>query len=721
MLSYTKINRFKKSDQTSQKDHNSKLIIQIPRFLDWFVIFLTKKTVGLGVRTKSIILYTVSTLFVLYFCLYISNIQKSSVKGAFTFLDSQELLTPKKGQIYLQNLTLQNYKELTKTAYYTKLIINPSNLNYQLKLGKFNLDEASLIIKNLTSLELQTIKTNLTNGIKNEESSYFVLANNLEQSSTLKLRNIMTQGFFEQSDYQKFNLNSWLYYEDYEIRAYPNNNLLANAIGYSSSSIWSTNDIKKEGRCDKLLQNNQSAQKTGYIIGLTGLEAKYCGELYGYNGSKNKKQPVDGEDLFLTIDYNLQIKAEEINQKLITNNTNSKGAPKNATTMIVEVNAPDPINNGRVLAMASSPNFNPNDYSNDYQTKPSAFLDYNTDSAYENGSVIKPLFVSALLNEYTIAKQDNPSGSCEVDKRLCVSFDWRFKDTCGGRKLTYPKETITIKNFNNICYTGDPNKGGTNGLKEVIRDSINTGITEMSLNITSSKLTEYLNNFGFGQKTTLDMPIETGGNTNAFKTSSGYNINNAFFGFGQGFANTPAQLLQAYIPLTNGGFSYPLKLVSKIGTKTVNYSEDQNFGKSILNQEAANAVKSYMIATSSEGNRGVGKKIELNGYGNGSKTGTAQIARSEIVKDAYGQPILESDGQPKREYCDYDCNSKKGLYEFTLIGFAPAQKPRFLILTKVSEPRPGESENLSNYNVQKKEWEEMMQYTLEYMGVNPQF
>jgi cell division protein FtsI/penicillin-binding protein 2 len=646
---------------------------------------------------KRNILYIVCSIFVITLITYVCRFNIiSESQNSITVL-SQDIIRPIKGQLYIQNYALNSPRALSVTNYSTRIIINPINLKKTIEINKFENSDIAVILSSLFNLNVTETNNKLENEVLKKDTSYYIFINNLDSNLALEFKNLVNGGLYKGNDYSKYFINNWLTYEDIESRVYPNNDLAGPIIGYTSDNYWSLEDVIKESRCPKLVENNNKFQSSEYKVGLLGLEAKYCSELYGLNGFRSLKEPVNGKDIYLTLDYNLQLQAEKINQKILTDNSNSRGGPKNVTSVIVEVNSPIPNNNGRIVAMASSPTFNPNNYAKDYESKPNAFINYSTDVPYEAGSVIKPLFVSSLLNDYFVAKRDNPGGNCDTDNRLCVGPDWNFNDTCGGKR--YTKENILIKNYNNNCFNG------TLGLKEVLRDSVNTGIAELSKNTTTENLrNNFLDKLKFGNSSFLASNNESSGNIEAIKKSNGYNINNAYFGFGQGFTNTPIQLLQAYIPLVSNGDQYNLKLVDdKIETEKSKVFEPQT----------TQLVKNYMIATSNEGYRGIGEKLELSGYGNGTKTGTAQIARFDIIKDANGKEI--------KSWCGYDCNSEKGLYEHTLIGFAPANNPRFLVLIKVSEAKPYESTLTSANQVLKKPWIELMQYTLEYMQVPKEF
>jgi cell division protein FtsI/penicillin-binding protein 2 len=650
---------------------------------------------------KKNILFLISIAFVFSMIVYVVRLNSLTESLASGVAFNQDILRPQKGQIFMQNMALKNYKPLTFSNYSTKIIVNPKNLNQLLINKKFSKEEISAVVASTLNLTLTEVKQRIEISLANTEISYFVLFTNVNTETASVIKNILDTTLLRSSDYFKYNIQNWLSYEDIETRSYPESNLASNVIGYSSESYWANEDLIKEKRCLGLLENNKKAQANGYKIGLAGLEAKYCSELNGLNGLRTVKDSVKGKDLILTIDYNLQKQAEKITNSIITENTNNKGAPKNATTIIVEVNNPDQSKNGRVLAMASSPYFNPNEYSKDYETKPTSFLNYATDVPYESGSVLKPIMVSTLLNEYETAKKENPNLKCEEDKRLCVNYNYKFKDTCGGKR--YSSENILIKNYNNNCFPGD------NGLKEILRDSINTGIAELGQNIKTEVLRDYyLNKFNFGKATSLGLFNESSGVVKSMNENNGYNINNAYFGFGQGFTNTPIQLIQSYIPIVSEGQNFPVSIIE---------SDKLNKPTPTIYANVANTVKNYMASTSSEGYRGTGAKMELNGYGNGTKTGTAQIARSDTILDELGKPKLDQNGKELKVWCGYDCNSEKGLYEHTLIGFAPVSKPRILVLTKVSEARPYESTLTSANQILRKPWLEITQYALEYLEI----
>ncbi|MGL4759032.1 MAG: penicillin-binding transpeptidase domain-containing protein [Patescibacteria group bacterium] len=654
---------------------------------------------------KRNILFGIVLTFVVVLMIYIFNLQLMRDNSLDKYIFTQDVLRPQRGQIFLQNYALNSPKALTISNYSTKVIINPDNIK-KIIVEENNTNDIVEVLSSILTIQSKFVNEKLTEALKTT-GQYFVLFQNISSDQSIKLKQFLNEKTYVNSDYAKYKVNSWLSYEDSELRIYPEKNLAGPVLGYTSENYWSNEDIRNEKRCQDLLEKNKNFQANGYKVGLSGIEGSFCSKINGTNGLRNLQLASNGEDVYLTLDYNLQKEAERINQKIITDNSNSRGKPKNAVALIVEVNNNDPNKNGRVLAMASNPTFDPNNYSSEFVKNPESFLNYATDVPYESGSVIKPLMVGSLLDQYYQAIKDDPTGNCTTNKKLCVSPNWTFEDKCGGKVYNYTTESIRIKNYNNNCFPG------TNGLKEVLRDSINTGIADMSQYITSEVMKEYfVDKYKFGSITNLNTYNESSGNTKTFKDNYGYNINNAYLGFGQSFTNTPVQLAQAYIPFLSDGWNFP-----------VNYLDNNKVSnpEKVIKTEVTNLVKNYMAATSNEGYYGQGSGLVLDGYGNGTKTGTAQIAKSNILIGPDQKPLLDEKGKEKRVWCGYDCNSEKGLYEHTMVGFAPVNKPRLMLILKVSEPRPYESANTSANQVLAKPWKELMQYSLEYLKIPKEY
>ncbi len=322
----------------------------------------------------------------------------------------------------------------------------------------------------------------------------------------------------------------------------------------------------------------------------------------------------EGSDLVLTLDWNIQSLVEVKLNSLLKKWNAASG------TIIVQ----DP-NNGEILAMAASPSFDPNYYS-DYSLKD--FINPNVQGVFEPGSSFKPITMSAAVD----------SGA--------VTPDTTYNDTGEAKFGSY-----TIKNFNEKA-------NGLQTMRQVLEHSLNTGAIFAENKTGDDTFLNYAVNFGFGQKNGVDLPGEVTGNiTNLY---SGRKINFATASFGQGIAVTPLQLINAYSAIANGGKlmrPYILKeIIHPDGSREI--IKPKIIG-SPISEGTSMQMKSMLVDVVDKGF----DKARISGYDVAGKTGTAQIP----------------DG--KGGYLD----NNQFIHNF--LGFAPAYSPRFVILIKMDKPQ----------------------------------
>jgi cell division protein FtsI/penicillin-binding protein 2 len=475
-----------------------------------------------------------------------------------------------------------------------------------------------------------------------------------------------------------------------------------------------------------MIQENQLRGTSGleYFVGSYGLEQKYCTELgglnglqkYGFNRVNESKEVLNGSDLYLTIDKNIQLRAEQILEQAIIEQTNANGSPKDGAIIIMEAKT------GKIRGIASYPYFDPNDYEKYWQENPEAFRNAATSVDYDIGSVMKPLTVAVALNTYQ-------SGYAENGDRKGVPPEWGFVDYASTGK---PYQELNgnqpdpIRNAKGVSYKAY----GKIGLKEIIRDSINTGIADIVDETGARKLREYYEEkFKFGQPTQLSLPGDAHGNTRTFTTDIRCPICYANFGFGQGFTASPLQLVRAYSALANDGFMVEPYLVEKIINKDGTVDDGTSLNSPIIRQRpqqvisstTSRLVTSYMQSVVQDGYLGrEPSSARVPGYLIAGKTGTAEVNRPYLQKDAAGNAVLNEKGNPVMVPCSYICNREKGLYDHTFIGYGPAKDPQYIILVKLSEPNPGVVDNFSSSTVGRP-FSQMMEFTLNYYGVVKDF
>ena len=335
------------------------------------------------------------------------------------------------------------------------------------------------------------------------------------------------------------------------------------------------------------------------------------------SGNKEKVSVVNTidrpSDVVLTIDKNIQSVAERELEGVLKKWNASGG------TVIVE----DPIT-GKILAMADRPTFNPNDY----KSSPAHnFLNLGVQEVFEPGSSYKPITMSMGIDLGKVTPQTT------------------FTDTGSFDIAGY-----TIRNFSDKVF-------GLQTMSQVLEKSINTGAMFVQNLVGDENFLNYTINFGFGQRTGVDLPGEVNGDiTNLY---SGRKINYLTASFGQGVAVTPIQLINAYSAIANGGKLMKPYIVDKIikeGGETI-VTKPEVVGIPIT-EKTANKLKTMLVGVVDNGF----DKARIKGYDVAGKTGTAQIP------DGHG-------GYTENEF----------IHDF--LGFAPAYNPRFVILLKMDRPK----------------------------------
>ena len=318
--------------------------------------------------------------------------------------------------------------------------------------------------------------------------------------------------------------------------------------------------------------------------GLYGLEKFFNEKLSGKDGFAKGDgiiSPVSGEDIFLNIDRNIESQAEEILSDLVLNFKAQGGSA------IVS----DP-KNGKILAMASLPNFNPNNYSK-YPIQ--NFLNPATEKVYEPGSIFKVITMAIGLDSDSITPE-----TTYVDKGSL---------TINGS---------TIKNW-------DLKAHGRQTMTNVIEQSLNTGAVFAEEQIGRSIFLEYLKKFGLGEISGISLSGEVRGNIKSLEINP-KDINFATASFGQGISVTPVSLLKAVSVIANGG--------NLVDFAIVQGEEDKN-PQRIISEDAARKTITMMISAV---DKALVAKIE--GYNIAGKTGTAQVP--DFVKGGYTKDVINT-------------------------------------------------------------------------------
>ena len=216
-----------------------------------------------------------------------------------------------------------------------------------------------------------------------------------------------------------------------------------------------------------------------------------------------------GDDVYLSIDRNLQIESERVLSGLVKKFNGTGGS--------IVIQEPK---TGKILAIAGKPDFNPNSYSS---SPIKNFLNPAVQYVYEPGSVFKPLTMAAGID----------SGAFTPD----TTFMDKGNVTLNGK---------TILNW-------DKKANGKITMIEVIEGSVNTGAVFAEQKIGHKTFTAYVKRFGLGENTGIDLPDEVSGSINNLGRKEARDIDFATASFGQGVSVTPIQMISAFSALANGG------------------------------------------------------------------------------------------------------------------------------------------------------------------------
>lgn len=326
--------------------------------------------------------------------------------------------------------------------------------------------------------------------------------------------------------------------------------------------------------------------------------------------------PKDGYSVYSTIDSNIQYFCERELEKMMASDT----PPKRAGIIIMD---PDTC---AILAMACSDPYDPNNF-NDYPE--SQRRNWLVSDAYEPGSTFKTITLATALEEGVVN-----SGST-------------FEDS----------GSIRVANATIHCWSSTAH--GHQVLAEAVANSCNPAFVRIAQLIEekqSGLFYSYIEKFGFGQLTGIDLPGEASGIIQAESNRGPVEI--ATTGIGQGIAVTPIQMITAACAIANGGTLMEPQIVSKVmDGENVVYELEPKVVRQVISADVAAQVREMMVGVVTDGS---GANAAIDGYTVAGKTGTAQKAEGGVYAS--------------------------GKYVGSFIGMVPANDPELVCLIIVDEP-----------------------------------
>ncbi len=423
--------------------------------------------------------------------------------------------------------------------------------------------------------------------------------------------------------------------------------------------------------------NQIAAQVLGYVgvddNGLGGLEEKFDSQLHGEPGlmymamdarrkvlGSTEREPEPGRDLVLTIDENVQFMAERALDHAMEKTQALSG------TVVVEN-----VNTGQILALAIRPTFNPNQFRH---TTPALLRDHAVSDVYEPGSTFKLVTYAAALDQ-KVATPDDP-----ID--------------CEGGK---------IKIFGSTIHDNQGEHMGVVTVHKALEESSDVAAVKLAMKIGPDKFYQYIRDFGFGQRSGIELPGETRGLLRPVKRWQPASI--GYVAIGQEEAVTPIQLAAMVSTIANGGVYLPPHVLMP-DSSTPNTNPDQKSAPpqvaQVANEELPNPLPEgtrRVISTIAAAEMrkmmegvilfGTGKAAQLNGYSSGGKTGTAQ--KIDPATHKYSLSLLIG----------------------SFAGFAPVNNPVIAVAVVIDSPKGA----YYGADVAAPVFAETAQEILEYLGV----
>jgi len=373
-------------------------------------------------------------------------------------------------------------------------------------------------------------------------------------------------------------------------------------------------------------QGSVAAQLLGYVgvdgNGLDGTELRFDRSLAGRAGretivkdpsgrvidTQTVRPEVPGKDLYLTLDHNIQANAEEVLRETVR-----KWSAKSASAIVLDPRT------GAILAMAVQPGYD----ANRFPTVPSALQRNRTvTDTYEPGSTFKLITVAGALSDRIVS----PS------TRFVLPYSLHVAD-----RVIHDAEQRGTVNYS---------------VAQILAHSSNIGAITLAEKLGRTRLSSWINRFGFGRTTGIDFPGESPGIVLPPDKWSGSTIGNV--PIGQGIAVTPVQMAAAYAAVANRGVWSRPHLVDHVAGG----GRPSLYRRRLVSTRIARELMGMLQDVVAEG---TGTSAAIRGYQVAGKTGTAQ------KPDSHG-------------------GYASGEYVASFVGIVPASRPRLVVLVTVDEP-----------------------------------
>lgn len=473
---------------------------------------------------------------------------------------------------------------------------------------------------------------------ENKDSRYIILKKQLPYSD---IKSFVSLQEAVDKHNRKINPNiKGVWFEKEYVRTYPFGSLASSVIGFTSDGNVGTIGLEKY--YDDIL-NGVNGRKYGYLNADSDFE-------------KTVIAPEDGCKLVTTIDANIQSIVEkkilEFNETYKDNYREGNGSLNTAVIVL------DP-NNAEILAMAEYPTFDLN-HPRDEQAIAGLYANETKEETTEQEE--KPEKPEKTEEEIKIELFN------KLWKNFCVNETFEPGSVQKAFTIAAGLETAVVSDESSFVCDGyeiingirvrcvSRNGHGTETLEKALMDSCNDSMMQISYLLGKDNFVRYQRQFGFGQKTGIDLPGEANTAGLVYTEENMDALSLATNSFGQNYNCTMIQMASAFASLINGGYYYEPHFMNKIvdtngGTKEI---KDKTLLRQTISNGTSEELRKYLRSVVAAG---TGRTAKVDGYSMGGKTCTAEkLPRGN------------------------------GNYLVSFIGFAPAENPEVLIYCVVDEP-----------------------------------
>ncbi|WP_246577912.1 penicillin-binding transpeptidase domain-containing protein [Clostridium psychrophilum] len=529
--------------------------------------------------------------------------------------------------VFVMGLNSSNYKGLALQQQTKSIAIAPARgaivdrngLDLALSMNVYRVDADLIVLKkylvdkkisegqaceklskifNIKSSDIEKI-LNTQNG-KGKSLQFVSLKRKVEQGAVDSIKKLKYKGIIISNDVE---------------RIYPNDSFLSHVIGHTNLDGSGVNGVEMSYNNDlagipgvKVVEMDRESNELPYTEAVT-------------------VQPVNGKNLTLTIDERIQELVERVAKETLKEN--------GAKSVSITVMNP---NNGEVLAMANSPDYNLNNpYLNGNTSKETqeTWKNKAVSDVFEPGSIFKVITAAAALQNNVVTDKD------------------RF--VSNG----------SIKVGNKTLYSDNRENYGVQTFSDIIKHSDNVGFVKLGQMIGKDNMYKFTKNAGFGQKSGIDLPGEGTGLVKNLKSITPLDL--ATMSYGQGVAVTQIQYIAAFNAVANGGTWITPHVMKEIshnvnGKKIIDKQYDNFNKKNIMANDKAAKLRTYLETVVKAG---TAAGTYIDGYHIAGKTGTANEVNS--VNGGY----------------------ISGKYISSFVGMAPASNPKVSLIVTVEEPNSG--------------------------------